>query len=89
MYKKLICVFSCVSCVFVVLDIYFIDVCDCLAMTEVSEQMSDYCWCSELLDFWTCPSSRILNIRKSQCFRNRISFCAKVKGGRHLLCWVP
>jgi hypothetical protein len=33
--------------------------------------------------------SRILNHYKTQPFRNWICFQLKVKGGRHLLWWVP
>jgi hypothetical protein len=42
---------------------------------------------------WLCPSSGIPNIRtcncKTQCFGNWISCCLQVRGGRHLLCWIP
>jgi hypothetical protein len=44
---------------------------------------------SELLDFLTLPIIWNSKKQKTQCFRNCISFCPKVSGGRHLICWIP
>jgi hypothetical protein len=36
-----------------------------------------------------CSTSRIVNNYKAQRFVNWICFCLQVKGGRHMLSWVP
>jgi hypothetical protein len=39
--------------------------------------------------FWALSIVRNSKYQKTQCFGNWICFHPQVRGGRHLLCWVP
>jgi hypothetical protein len=50
---------------------------------ETKWDIQNHCVCG------LCPSSRILNDQETEHFKNWICFHLQIRGGTHLLCWVP